>query len=285
MLNRDKLIQSFNEIIGWPYVSPGTNDRNGIDCSGAFVRAYQAQGASIYHGSNRIIRRYCSDAFRVTSENELEPGMAVWKWRNDGKEPAEYKPGGGYYDPDLLGNYYHIGLVVSINPLRIVHASTPVAKVDTSLKGVSGTPWSWAAHLSAVDYSGQYEPVPEPVGIWGTVTTANGSLRMWTQPGGQDNSAAEYMLTIPKGTRIKILAEALNNGVLWYQTEQANRNGTHTGWVISTLVTLDDDPEPPEVQPRPGEPETPTDDSDWLQVRNMAAKIQRIANLQLEVNG
>ena len=48
------LIRKFNEIIGWPYVSPGTNDENGIDCSGAFVRAYRAAGKNIYHGSNRI---------------------------------------------------------------------------------------------------------------------------------------------------------------------------------------------------------------------------------------
>ena len=50
------LIRKFNEIIGWPYASPGTNDENGIDCSGAFVRAYRAAGKNIYHGSNRIER-------------------------------------------------------------------------------------------------------------------------------------------------------------------------------------------------------------------------------------
>ncbi len=52
----DYMKKRFAEIVGWPYVSPGTNDRNGIDCSGAFVRAYKMAGKSIYHGSNRIER-------------------------------------------------------------------------------------------------------------------------------------------------------------------------------------------------------------------------------------
>ncbi len=47
MLDARKLIASVEECLGWPYVSPGTNDARGIDCSGLFVKAYRAQGASI----------------------------------------------------------------------------------------------------------------------------------------------------------------------------------------------------------------------------------------------
>ena len=48
-------------MLSWPYVSPCTNDSRGIDCSGLFVKAYRDQGASIYHGSNTIYRKYCSE--------------------------------------------------------------------------------------------------------------------------------------------------------------------------------------------------------------------------------
>ena len=48
MLDVQKLITSVEECLGWPYVSPGTNDARGIDCSGLFVKAYRDQGASIY---------------------------------------------------------------------------------------------------------------------------------------------------------------------------------------------------------------------------------------------
>ena len=61
MLDKNKLIESVEECLGWPYVSPGTNDSRGIDCSGLFVKAYRDQGASIYHGSDTIYRKYCSE--------------------------------------------------------------------------------------------------------------------------------------------------------------------------------------------------------------------------------
>ncbi len=48
MLDLNKLCASAEECLGWPYVSPGTNDARGIDCSGLFVKCFRDQGASIY---------------------------------------------------------------------------------------------------------------------------------------------------------------------------------------------------------------------------------------------
>ena len=56
----DRMIADFEDMVGWPYASPGTGDERGIDCSGAFVRAYRLQGKSLYHGSNRMAREACS---------------------------------------------------------------------------------------------------------------------------------------------------------------------------------------------------------------------------------
>lgn len=142
MIDRDKLIASFEEIIGWPYESPGTNDRNGIDCSGAFVRAFRTQGGSIYHGSNTIYRQYCSETGKITSISQLQPGMAVFKHRNDGNEPDKFKKDG-------IGNLYHIGLVTFVSPLRIIHATPPKAKVDYELGN-----WGYWGKLKDVDYEG-----------------------------------------------------------------------------------------------------------------------------------
>ena len=71
MLDLNKLCTSAEECLGWPYVSPGTNDARGIDCSGLFVKCYRDQGASIYHGSNTIYRKYCSDKGKLTNVNQL----------------------------------------------------------------------------------------------------------------------------------------------------------------------------------------------------------------------
>ena len=78
-----KLIQVFHSMLGWPYVTPGTSNAKGIDCSGAFVYAYRQFGERIYHGSNRIARIYCREMKRVTASTRLEPGMAIFKSRSD----------------------------------------------------------------------------------------------------------------------------------------------------------------------------------------------------------
>lgn len=116
--------QDFEEIVGWPYVSPGTNDINGIDCSGAWVRCYKKHGFTILHGSNSIYRKECSSTGKINSSSDLRVGMMVFKNRFDNKEPDKYKNDG-------LGNFYHIGCVTNINPLVITHATSPNAKQDT----------------------------------------------------------------------------------------------------------------------------------------------------------
>ncbi|GHU73253.1 hypothetical protein FACS1894184_21160 [Clostridia bacterium] len=148
MLDKNRLINDCMAVVGWPYESPGTNDMRGIDCSGMLVRAYRIQGASIYHGSNRIAREYCTNVKKLYRAEQLEAGMAVFKWSPDGLEGNEYKKGGKYYNRELDGNFYHIGLVTNREPLKIVHCTTPVAKVDTALGN-----WSWCGYLKAVNYN------------------------------------------------------------------------------------------------------------------------------------
>ena len=41
MLDVKKLIKSAEECLVWPYVSPGSNDSRGIDCSGLFVKCFR----------------------------------------------------------------------------------------------------------------------------------------------------------------------------------------------------------------------------------------------------
>ncbi len=114
MIDLKQLITDFEDCIGWPYKSPGTNDERGIDCSGMFVRAFRRQGKRIYHGSNTIWRKYLEEKGEIASVDDLRPGMAVFKWKEE--TPAKFSDG--------EGDFCHIGLVTSVSPLRIVHAST-----------------------------------------------------------------------------------------------------------------------------------------------------------------
>lgn len=201
MISRDRLIQRFEEIIGWPYKSPGSNDRNGIDCSGAFVRAFRLEGGSIFHGSNRIIRVHCRDVRRITSEADLAPGMAVFKGReNAGGLSAIYKPGGKYYDPGLLLDYYHIGLVADTAPLRIIHATTPNAKVDT----VIGK-WLMAGYLLDIDYrEEEIEGVSE--NREAIVTASKGSTVNFRQQPKNGAALVRQWPKLPVGEKVSVLA-------------------------------------------------------------------------------
>lgn len=147
MINVSQLIADFEACIGWPYSCPGSNDERGIDCSGMFVRAYRRQGARIYHGSNTIWRRYLGAKGRIARESELRPGMAVFKWKK--QTPEKFADG--------LGDFHHIGLVTSVDPLRIVHASSAAGEViaDTSAKK-----WTHWGILAATEMDAAAEALP-----------------------------------------------------------------------------------------------------------------------------
>ena len=147
MLDVQRLIDDFEGCIGWPYASPGSNDERGIDCSGMFVRAYRNQSARIYHGSNTIWRRYLSQKGLILSVADLRPGMAVFKWKE--KTPETFD--------DTLGDFCHIGLVTSVDPLRIVHASTEGMKVKADSRIGK---WQYWGILKAVEMDEVAETLP-----------------------------------------------------------------------------------------------------------------------------
>lgn len=218
MIPRDKLIRHFEEIVGWPYRSPGSNDRNGIDCSGAFVRAFRLEGSGIYHGSNRIIRAHCRDVRRITSVSDLEPGMAVFKGRENvfGLASA-YKPGGAFYNPALPLDYYHTGLVASVMPLRIIHATTPAAKVDTAIGK-----WLMAGYLLGVGYEQREEINFMPEITEAVITAKSGGTVNFRQLPRDGAALVRQFPRLPLGTQVNVLERAglwskvSHNGVQGY---------------------------------------------------------------------
>lgn len=200
MIDRDRLVRRFEEIVGWPYKSPGSNDQNGIDCSGAFVRAFRLEGGSIFHGSNRIIRVHCRDVRRISSEADLEPGTAVFKGReNPGGLSAIYKPGGKYYDLALPLDYYHIGLVAGVAPLRIIHATTPNAKVDSAIGK-----WLMAGYLHGVGYGEEAEEMP--ITREAVVTAQSGNTVNFRQSPKDGSALVRQAPRLPVGTKVSVLS-------------------------------------------------------------------------------
>ena len=230
MLDAQKLIASVEECLGWPYVSPGTNDSRGIDCSGLFVKAYRDQGASIYHGSNTIYRKYCSEKGKLSSASQLKPGMAVFKWNPN--TPEKFNDG--------LGDFQHIGLVTSVNPLRIMHASSAAGCVTTDEKLGKWAYWGWLKDVAKTDslpptLAEPTEGDEELMAEFATVIADSGStVNMRTKA----KSTAALVERVPLGARVEILGTCGS----WTKV----KFGSRTGYMRSQFLTAEESLEPDE---------------------------------------
>lgn len=155
----------------WTY---GADTRRGnVDCSGAFVWAYQQHGHSIYHGSNRMARVEVEQLIPI-DQAVIVPGMAAFKRRLPGKEyydlPDDYQEGGDYYTGDL-SDYYHVGLVDE-DTTRVLNAQ---GKATGFVSSPITQNWSHVGYLTQVDYGGIKEDIPMSEITTATVWAASGS--------------------------------------------------------------------------------------------------------------
>ena len=118
------------------------------DCIGLDIGAVKLCGEKWngVHGTNYTVRHMLKDGVSaIGSANDLRPGMLVFKSRNPGEKyydlPDTYKN-----DPDQR-DYYHVGTVTQVNPLRITHCTSVPGgiKVDTKLGQ-----WKWGGVLKLI---------------------------------------------------------------------------------------------------------------------------------------
>ena len=233
-----QLISAVESALGWPYKSPGSNDQNGIDCSGLFVYAYRLYGLSIYHGSNTIYRSSCSAKGKISSVGTLRPGMAVFKW--NAATPEKFR--------DNLGDFQHIGLVTSVNPLRIVHASSVSGCVTTDTKLGKWKYWGW---LKDVEQPAS-QSIPTTATDLGSLPKASAPEQ--SQPAQADDGEPRVLISapnggkvnirsgngtsyrrisaVPSGTTLEYIAKAQNG---WY----AVKYGQQIGWVSGEYCHTD----------------------------------------------
>ncbi|MBR5541921.1 MAG: hypothetical protein IKU64_06140, partial [Bacteroides sp.] len=134
------------------YKQPGDGSNGTCDCIGLIIGALKRMGIKWngIHGSNYAARYQTVGLKYIEKESELQLGNYVYKAcdkSNKGKKPCNrgtfnhawtlnkyprYLKGGAMYNGDLL-DYYHVGVVTQLNPLRITHMTSPRIKVDTDL--------------------------------------------------------------------------------------------------------------------------------------------------------
>lgn len=213
MIPAAELIALFNRMYTehWAY-KWGASQTGCVDCAGAFVWAYRQFGQSIYHGSNRIARVYVDELLPIA---QARPGMAAFKIRKPGQQyydlKAEYKPGGKYYNGDVL-DFYHIGLVDDDSNYVLNSQSAKTGFVRSKIKDN----WAYVARLKAVEYTEETTMTRQVTG---------GTLNMRCSP---DKSAA-LVQRIPNGAIVTIDSY----GEAWCRVEYKGKHG----YVMTQFLT------------------------------------------------
>lgn len=140
------------------YVSGKDGTGGKCDCIGLIIGAIRLAGGSWTgtHGSNYAVRNEMRWMESIGSASDLAYGDIVYKAYAPGHSswnlPSSYK-----YSDDQ-NDYYHVGVVTQVNPLRITHCTTVAGgiKVDTSLGA-----WKYRGLLKKVDYTSTEEPEPD----------------------------------------------------------------------------------------------------------------------------
>lgn len=181
----------------WSYVW-GKAEQGCVDCSGAFVYAYKQYGKSIYHGSNRIARKYVKELLPISM---AKPGMAAFKGRQPG-ESGYALPSSYSNDPDQT-DWHHIGLVDEDTNYVLNAQSTQTGFQRSKISAG----WDAVGYLIDVDYGSEDASGGESVMAAAYVKAASGgsvNLRK------KCDTSSERLAKVPVGTLVQ--AEDLGNG-------------------------------------------------------------------------
>lgn len=153
-----ELVKKFLEMVAKikslnpAYKQPGDGSNGVCDCIGLAIGAIRRMGLKWtgIHGSNYGARYETVNLKYISNLSDLELGDLVYKGAerdgtvrkacNAGTKthkwdlPSRYWQGKKYHNGDMR-DYYHVGIVTSVNPLRITHMTSPHMKVDTNLSG------------------------------------------------------------------------------------------------------------------------------------------------------
>ena len=162
----EKYVAGCKEIVNSkPAYKLGASSLTECDCIGMDKYSFRKNGVKFStSGTNYSARNQVNNLRVLHSASDLSVGDIVFKAREPGESgynlPEKYKPGGAQYNGDLL-DYYHIGTVESVSPLRIIHMTSPTAKTDTKI-GKWGFVAEWKKEFISDSPSPAPEPSPEP---------------------------------------------------------------------------------------------------------------------------
>ena len=198
----------------------GCGDDGTCDCIGLIIGAIRWAGGSWrgLHGSNYAARYETNQLRKIDHISELKIGEAVYKARDPGEDkyalPDRYKKA-----PDLR-DYYHVGVVESVTPLRIRHMTTPQMQMDTKIGK-----WTYHGWLKKITESegGQDEKIPETGGgkVYILINIAGGNVNAPINMRSGDSLNRKIIKQIPQGSE----AELIEHGESWCKIRYKGAEG------------------------------------------------------------
>jgi hypothetical protein len=243
---RDKFLQMVETIrkMNPAYKQPGDGSDGTCDCIGLEIGALRRMGLKWtgIHGSNYAARYQTVNLEYIEDTGQLEKGDIIYKAANEkgivklacnaGTKkhawtlPDRYKKGRAYYDGDLL-DYYHVGIVTGVDPLRITHMTSPAMKVDKNLSGG----WNYHGKSRPLVEEAERkagEPMPEPDKKPDEPVPSDGSRAIVTAENGQPVKLRQYPSKscktwdkVPCGTEVEIVKP----GEEWAEVNCGKRKG------------------------------------------------------------
>ncbi len=227
----DLFLAKIQEIISEkPTYKLGKDGSNGLcDCIGLIIGGLRRAGGkwSGGHGTNHAVR-YQMQA--PLTKPRLELGELLYKYRDagspDNKLPASYKN-----HPDQR-DYYHVGVIISVNPLKIAHCTSSSGfsgiKIDTKL----GTQWRLGGRVKGLDYDHIQEELPmEKIGEAIVRLPKGGSGKTVRLRSGPSKSA-NVRFEVPVGSVVSIFSQREG----WWEI---GYDGV-TGWMMSSFLESSD---------------------------------------------
>lgn len=210
------------------------------DCIGLIIGAIRRAGGRWpgTHGSNYAARFAVGGMMRNVDAAELEPGWIVFKARGSldaGYDlPDKYRVGGASYTGDVM-DYYHVGVVTSIEPLNITHC-TKGGGVDGVTVDTRQGDWRYAALCTMVDYSdsdGGGEDMEERRAV--VVSQDGNPVKLRPTP----STAKPYLAKVPVGTVVEVMQDAQG----WAQIRLPSGQ---VGYMMAEFIDVSDDDGAPE---------------------------------------
>lgn len=226
MITTEEFLYRVNQIANeQPKYQIGHDGSDGAcDCIGLIKGAIRRAGGTPngLTGTNYAARNTIRGLTRLTADSQLKAGEVVLKSRDPGD--AGYDLPDKYKNGTDLRDYYHIGVVTGVYPLRITHMTTPTAKIDTKLGK-----WSWFGtlpHLGA-DAGGGEQTVTDT--ITATVATPNnGPVNVRAGSG----TSFKLVDRINCGETVKITTK----GDRWSKIEYAIGTRMIVGWISNEYL-------------------------------------------------